>query len=201
MADRWATRSGSGIVGAMRRLTLAVVVVLALGACGSGGDDGAEPDDAFVEYTTTTAPPGRSFAEWQAATRSICAVFEPQAQALAASLPDRVEGAQAIVDLIDSMLPLNEEYLAALRAVPIPTERTRSVEQMHERLGRLETEVMGIRAAAERVDHTAAVASSGRMLTVSAELDGLLADLGLPECRTPASATVAVESTGDRAAP
>lgn len=183
--------------GAMRRLTMVVAVAVVLGAC-SSGDDEPDPDDAFVEYTTTTAPPGQSFAEWQEATRLVCEDFEPRVAALLELLPDRVEGSEAIIGLIDAMLPLNDEYLAALRSVPLPTERSRAVEQLHDRLDRVEQEAMGIRAAVERLDHTAAVASSGRMVTWGQEADQLLVDLDLPECRTPSSATVTLDmsSTG-----
>ena len=163
----------------MRRLAT-LVIAISLAACGGSADEADDVPVTVEPYTTTVPPEGRSLASWQAATRAVCDHYDPLLQ----SMIDRygiLESQGEVIDYLDEALPIMGDYLDDLRSVPVPTERTREVNEIIDKLDRGETSLEVVRDGALS-GSASKVFSSVALIQNYADTDELYRSLGVPEC-------------------
>jgi hypothetical protein len=167
----------------MRRLGVSVIVLVsALAAC--GGTDGSDTlPDTVEELTTTVAPEGRALADWQGASRAICLEYTPRVQAALAELDPSMTEEELIATFV-AAVDLTLEYVDALRAIPVPTERTRAVERVNDRLDRGRHSLSVLRDSALSDDYGGFRAARGILINY-ADTDDLYRSLDVPECASP----------------
>jgi hypothetical protein len=160
------------------RAVVLVVSVLALASCGG---DGSEPVPATVEeYTTTVPPRGRALTDWQQASSQLCTEFIPRIEAVVDGLgaePSPDELAVAAGRLID----LDLRFLDRLLAIPVPTERTRSVEQVNDRLRRARQQTEALVSSIARNDYGGVLSARGVLINYT-DTNDLYESLDVPEC-------------------
>ena len=152
----------------MRRIGLGLLV-LAVAACGGGSSEADDLPDTVVSLTTTVPPEGRSFAEWAAAVGAQCERLNPIVEAAGADL-EAAQSLDAIVAAMDDFVGVMHEFSSEVRAIPVPTERTREVKDLHEGLERMDSSLDAMRESAANGDVSGIQSALGRMENY-AELD------------------------------
>jgi hypothetical protein len=169
------------------RAVVALVVVLAVG-CAGGSDSSSPPlpntlpdvPQAGVSTVTTVAGQA-SFEAWQAATTAVCQRFEPQVKALAARL-EPPSTPQDVVELIDTLSPLNNRYVDALIAVALPAYRGDEVQKTYDLVVQTREEMAALRDSALAGDPGAARVAAGSLMGQGAKLKAVYRELGVPAC-------------------
>ena len=164
----------------MRGLGIGVVVAaFAVAACGGGDEPEALPD-TVQDFATTAAPEGRALQDWQVASRSICNEYNPRIDASLAELEAKttIEGQAAA---LERGLVLSLEYVERLRAIPVPAERTRPVEQVNDRLDRGLT-VISSQLEDLRAGNYRGLISQLGVFHNYLDTDDLYLSLDVPEC-------------------
>jgi hypothetical protein len=167
----------------MRGLGVGILVAaLAVAGCG-GGDESDTLPSTVKDVTTTTAPAGRALSDWQKASRSICSEYIPQLRAAIAAIESEatVEGVAA--EFLKAQT-LALEHVERLRSIPVPTERTREVEEVNDRLDRGRQGMESQRREITAGDYAGMNAYLG-VLTNYADTDDLYLALDVPECAAP----------------
>jgi hypothetical protein len=161
------------------------MLVVLLCACGGGDDAGDELPDTVQDLTTTSAPEGRAFADWQAASRFICNQYNPKLEAAAANVIELVEtDVEAAFAEYSRLIELILEYVDELRSIPVPTERKRPVEAINDMLDRGAKSVAAVHRNVEMGDFSGFISQRGILLNY-ADTDPLYRDLDVPECAAP----------------
>jgi hypothetical protein len=156
------------------------VLVVVLAACGGGGDAAEELPDTVEELTSTTPPEGRGLVDWQEASRSICNEFNPRTETAAEEVVAAGSPEAALTEFTQ-LVQLVLEYTNRLRSLPVPTERTRQVEAINDRLDRGAKAISALRRNVESGNYGGFVSQHG-ILTNYANTDDLYISLDVPEC-------------------
>ena len=165
------------------RLGIALLVAALVGAGCGGGDDSDSLPDTVQELTTTVAPAGRALADWQEASSAVCEEYNPRIAAAVASIQAQTTD-QGVIDEVRKGLVLTLEYLDRLRTLPVPTERSRQVERLNDRLDRAQQAVAGQRRDLEAGDYAGVTGYLG-VLTNYTDTDELYESLDVQECVSP----------------
>lgn len=170
--------------------TALVVALFCLGACAGDGGSSSESGTALSSTITTEASTSttenRAFVQWRDAVRATCLRFLPAQEALLAEMAEmgEIDGFEDVVVAVQTILPLVDEYTAALTASAVPPDWSREVERVYDLLEAQQlvlTSLIDV-AAARDVNRTNAYLQT--ILSQGAELDRRLTTLGLPECRS-----------------
>jgi len=156
---------------ASRALAVAVVVVTGVG-CSDSDSDSSSGDEERTE---------QSLARWQEKTTAVCNEFEPQLDEIDARF-EQPENVEEIIAYFDAATPVNDRYIDALLAVPVPTTETDDVERNYELLELQRSALAEARAAAASDDPNAYVAAVTAISEQLTELNALADTLGVPAC-------------------
>jgi hypothetical protein len=154
--------------------------VAIVAACGGDGGSDASPTTTAEDTTTSTAPEGRALTDWQEASRAVCEEYDGRLLAVSQRLSEGASD-QASIAIFRELVDVTIEYVAALREVPLPAERTLAVERLHDRLDRGTQSLEALRSSLARGDYGGFRASLST-LSNYADTDEQYTALGVPEC-------------------
>jgi hypothetical protein len=158
----------------VRKVLLGVSVFVALG-CG-GGDEGT------TATTASTAPPTTliSFSEWQAATNAVCTQYGPIVEQFEATADfSTLESSTAAMS---GLTALQMEFTAALRAIPVPTDRETDVRRTNHLWTTTDQLLAEASFSLAGGDFTAFDLTLAEYFERFAEAEDLLVDLDIPAC-------------------
>ena len=160
----------------------ACLVGLVFAACG-GGDDAADPPDTVVEYEAPDAAEGESLADWQEAAGAVC-LRDLARLDEAIERHGTSETIDQLVAAVDELVAINLELIEDIKAIPIPPERERVVNRLHEKLDRADQSLRLLRDSLRDRDYGSLQSVPGLLINY-ANTDDEFTALDVPECVGP----------------
>ena len=156
----------------------ACFVVSVLVAC--GGDDTADPPDTVVDYEAPDAGEGESLADWQEAARAVC-IRDVARLGEALERHGTAETIDQLSAAVDELVAINLELIEDIQAIPVPLERARVVNQIHEKLDRADQSLQLLRDSVHEQDYGSLQSIPGILISY-ANTDEEFTALDVPEC-------------------